>query len=441
VIDLHELVQRAVRTSGAAGAQLAVATSDGIVAASAGTADAERGASMSDVTPLQVGSISKTLVAAAWASAADRGLVDLDAPLSALAPAFRPRDPRARAISARQALSMSSGLDTGPYVEWTADCVDDYLAMVADDPLLFAPGTAFAYSGVGFVLAARALEHVLGAAWTDHVRDALLEPLGMHATRLGADADAAPGHAPAGAGFAVDRESSAWPVLAPTGTTAVSTASDLARLARAMAGGAGEAPLTTAARERMHSPVVSVDVGLIASAWGLGLYRREVAAPSGTVLVAGHGGRWRQGVCDVVWLPGTGTGYAVTTNTPARAGALIHLVGAALLPELTGAADAWPAPRPAPGPVDDAFAGAFRSPAGEFVVAPHPQGIRLTVTRHPRPGTTDAWGETDQVLAPIGGRRFLPVGEGLDERRLQEVWFSEDLTRVYDGLACGVRVG
>jgi CubicO group peptidase (beta-lactamase class C family) len=437
VTGFDALLAAAVAESGVVGAQLSV-VADGVVRdAATGVADAATGAPLTADMPLQVGSISKVWTAVAAVAAADRGLFPLDAPLHELVPAFAPADPRARAITAVHAMSMSSGLDTGPYVDGPRDAasVDRYLALVADDPLLFAPGTRFAYSGVGVVLLARALERVLGRDWADLVADDVLRPAGMHASSVAADAAHAPGYAFED-GVPVRVAPGRAPVLAPTGTTAVSTAHDLALLAGELSAPTDGALLSRDALALLHTPTTPVAVGLIADHWCVGPYARTHDG----IVVAGHGGRWASGVCDVVWLPGRGVGYAVTTNTPSRAGALVHAIGSRLLPELTGVAGAWPAPVPAPGPGVAELAGEFESPAARFTVTPEGDGIRLVVRRSPRPGTFDAWGETDEALVRIGPRRFLPAVTGRNERRLQEVWFSDDGEFVYDGLAAGRRV-
>ncbi|MFT4029627.1 MAG: serine hydrolase domain-containing protein [Protaetiibacter sp.] len=442
MIDSAAVLAEAAAESGVAGAQLAVAGPGGLTAHAVGWADAAEHRPLTDDGILQLGSISKPLVALAALRLAEQGRLDPDAPLAATVPAFAPRDPAARAITARHVMSMSSGLDTGPYV--TGDDVDGYLRLVADDPLLFAPGEAFAYSGVGIVLLARALEHLTSLAWHAAVAQLVLGPAGLDGIRLDGAHRHEPGHRLERSGALITRyDAGDMPAMGPTGTTATGTASDLARLGALLAGD-GDGVLAPATLAAVHAPVTPVSAGLIADHWGLGVYHRTIADAAGRPLqIAGHGGRWSDGVCDVVWLPGRRLAYAVATNTPQRAGALIQAVGRRMLPALSGVDDAWPSP--APVAVDRAetraLAGSYTSPAARFEVTPVAEGLQLRVTRHPRPGTVDAWGETDATLAPIGPRRYLPVAEGLDERRLQEVWFSPDGRFVYDGLAAGRRDG
>ncbi len=438
MIDLAAVLEEAVGESGVVGAQLALAKPGGFSEQAVGLAHASLGSPLDPGNPVQVGSFAKPLLATAALRLAEQGALDLDAPLSAFVPAFAPRDPRARTISARHAMSMSSGLDTGPYLR--GGDTDDYLALIADDPLLFAPGDGFAYSGVGVVLLARALELSLGLPWHRIVTELVLTPLALDRTRLDGRGEHVPGHRIDAAGrIHAEHDPGDVPVLGPTGTTAVSTAGELARIGASFAGGP-DTLLSPASLAAMHAAVTPVGAGLIADHWGLGVYRRVVGGdPLSPVLLAGHGGRWRDGVCDVAWIPGAATAYAVTTNTPQRAGALIQAVARRMLPELGVEAPARPAPIEVDPAEIAAVVGEYRSPAARFSVVPSEGGIRLRVRRRPRPGTFDAWGETDAALVPIGARRYLPVAEGLDERRLQEIWFSPDGRRVYDGLAAGVR--
>jgi len=50
---------------------------------------------------------------------------------------------------------------------------------IAQMPLLFAPGTEFAYNPNGFQVAARIVEILTGKAWNTHFKDTLYDPLGM----------------------------------------------------------------------------------------------------------------------------------------------------------------------------------------------------------------------------------------------------------------------
>ncbi|HEX8386996.1 MAG TPA: serine hydrolase domain-containing protein, partial [Rubricoccaceae bacterium] len=88
-------------------------------------------------------------------------------------------------------LSMRSGMgdfDTDPdYRNYHASLpglrsTDDYLALFADDTLLFDPGTDTAYSNAGYVVLGKVIERVSGQSYYDYVREHVFDPAGMTGT-------------------------------------------------------------------------------------------------------------------------------------------------------------------------------------------------------------------------------------------------------------------
>jgi CubicO group peptidase (beta-lactamase class C family) len=63
--------------------------------------------------------------------------------------------------------------------------LDETLVRFHDQPLLFAPSTKFAYSGVGYFVLAKVIETVSGRSYEDFLRTEIFSPLGMDDT--GAD--------------------------------------------------------------------------------------------------------------------------------------------------------------------------------------------------------------------------------------------------------------
>lgn len=62
--------------------------------------------------------------------------------------------------------------------------IDQQVALVAESPLLFKPGTDFAYTSLGYNLAGAAIEQADGRAYGDYMRQAVFQPLGMNRTSL-----------------------------------------------------------------------------------------------------------------------------------------------------------------------------------------------------------------------------------------------------------------
>ncbi len=122
-------------------------------------------------TPLDTGtlfeaaSLSKPVFAYLVLRLADRGAFDLDRPLfEMLAYPRAAHDERYKRITARMALSHGTGLPN-----WGGEQL----------ALKFDPGTAYSYSGEGFVFLQKVLEHVTGHSLDELARREVFQPLGM----------------------------------------------------------------------------------------------------------------------------------------------------------------------------------------------------------------------------------------------------------------------
>ena len=224
--------------------QVVVAEGDSVLLSrSCGTADA-KGRAVSYATGFAAGSITKSITAALTVLLAERGVMSLDASISAYVPGV-PMDKRA--ITIRQLLTHTSGLPLDAEGLFAADAREDVLKKTLREKVEAAPGERFGYSNAGFQLLAAAVENASGKPLPKLAAAELFAPLGMRDTGLGADyarsvRDAADG-----------RNEWKWlPGLhewrqpwAGTGAgDLVTTARDLSRWARALQGGG---PLTRAA--------------------------------------------------------------------------------------------------------------------------------------------------------------------------------------------------
>lgn len=196
-------------------------------------------------TVFMIGSCSKSFTAMTAALLAERGQVDLDAPLSSLAPVSLERD--GRPVSLRHLLTNSSGLPnlglseivSGKYLygKLPGDYQDHYpfgsgesiLAFVQDaaPEMVGAPGGQYIYSNEGFSLAGEVLAAAAGQAFPDLVAETLFAPLGMGSSGYRAQdfpqgSDLASGHLSGGIPAPVYFE----PAIAGAGGI-LSTAADL----------------------------------------------------------------------------------------------------------------------------------------------------------------------------------------------------------------------
>jgi serine beta-lactamase-like protein LACTB, mitochondrial len=120
--------------------------------------------SRTPITPLtrfRLGALSKPLTAVAVALLHDRGRLDLDAPVQRYVPAYPEKQ---WTVTARQLMGDVAGVhrirgdnnDAMPVER--CGSLDEAVALVAGDPLLFEPGTEHRYSIYGWVLVSAAVE-------------------------------------------------------------------------------------------------------------------------------------------------------------------------------------------------------------------------------------------------------------------------------------------
>ena len=149
-----------------------------------GYADVDR-TPMTPLTRVRLGALSKPLTAAAVALLHDRGRLNLDAPVQRYVPAYPQKQ---WTVTTGQLLGDVAGVhrirgdnnDAMP----TRHCasLDESVALLADDPLLFEPGTQHRYSIWGWVLVSAAVEGAAGEPFDHFMVRQVFEPLGMDRT-------------------------------------------------------------------------------------------------------------------------------------------------------------------------------------------------------------------------------------------------------------------
>lgn len=136
-------------------------------------------------TAFYIASSTKSFTALVALLLAERGLVDLDAPITSYAPEFTlPAPLDASRVTLRRLLSHRAGFESGPLsfrTAFTGDLpADSLLAMAARSAV--AVDTGFTYTNTAFIVAARVLERVTGVAWQELVAREVAEPLGLGRT-------------------------------------------------------------------------------------------------------------------------------------------------------------------------------------------------------------------------------------------------------------------
>ena len=166
----------------------AVAADGKVVWAEAyGFADLEQRVPATTETGFRIGSVSKTLTAAAVVLLHQRGQLDIDVPIQQYVPTF---PDKGYPITIRELAGHLGGIRHYRDADFPGrsdnvrhyDSLAQALAIFANDSLVAPPGTTWAYSSYGFNLIGIALEHATGKPFLDLMRDEVFAPLGMRHT-------------------------------------------------------------------------------------------------------------------------------------------------------------------------------------------------------------------------------------------------------------------
>jgi CubicO group peptidase (beta-lactamase class C family) len=339
--DVQTLLDDAVGRAGAAGAQLSLALGGEQMDFASGFANANRGEVMMVDTIGMIGSITKLFNAAMVVSLADAGHVSLDKEISAYVPGLALADGAESVVTLRQLLSMSAGLDNGPYNVRGAgeDSLSDYVHSLADVALLYPPGQGFGYSNAGCCLAGYVAQRVMNERWDRLVRERVIGPCGIDEFALGADE--LPFHR-VSVGHEASKTSAPHPVIrpwghsqaqAPSGSSLAMSARGLARFGRILAGGGcigGRQALSATTVGSMTEPTAAVPGPIpsfgVGDAWGLGPSRSQWSGHT----TWSHSGGVRSARSLLSWFPSFQGVVALTVNTPDAFSALTTYVMRAL---------------------------------------------------------------------------------------------------------------
>jgi CubicO group peptidase (beta-lactamase class C family) len=233
-----------------------------------GFADIEGGRPMAMDTLLWMASTGKVVTSAAFMTLVDAGRVSLDDPVWKYLPHFRTlyraRDPEhpgddvvplENTVTLRHLLSHTAGLQWLPgffqHRELTYLSLESQTHVYAASPFLFEPGTSWRYSNAGINTVGRVIEVVTGKSYEDFMDETVFNPLGMADTGYHPTPEQVARRA---YGYAYDNETRSWVCSAVTpqmslipydgpnrhaecGGGLFSTAADMARFARMVAGG------------------------------------------------------------------------------------------------------------------------------------------------------------------------------------------------------------
>jgi CubicO group peptidase (beta-lactamase class C family) len=427
---LGELCAQTIERLDITGAQVAVDAGDTLVYAEAGTANADLGTPVTADTCFQIGSTTKVYTAMLVMQLVDQGRLDLDRPVTDYLPDVRLASTGDwRAITPRHLMSMTSGLDNGPYTDTGRDdaSVARYVDLLAEIPLTFAPGSAYGYSNASTIVSGLLVETLTGRCWDDVLRDRLLGPAGL--TESVSLFEELPYHRIAVARHdeGTARRWSRGRAGGPSGATLATSARDLVRfgrlfLRRGLAAD-GTRLLSESAVAAMQTPQVDLPARILADSWCVGMYQKVWAGTE----VFGHSGTTGNGSSTLLWIPEHDISIAVIVNTPPRGYPFADAVFDTVLREWLGLAKP---PRPAPGagrPANaERYAGRYDAHGLSYDVVARNGDLVLTVDRmiDHDPATGRHEEPVSTLLRPIAPDRFLPENDAVTSHHTWDIAFT-----------------
>jgi D-alanyl-D-alanine carboxypeptidase len=292
--ELRRLLDQLV-AAGAPGAAALVRDGRAVKQAASGAADLRSGRRMRSGLNYRAGSMTKPFVATVVLQLVAEGKLSLSDTVERWLPGVLPYGDQ---VTIRQLLNHTSGvpensleplvvLYTFPDGRSRAWTPRELVALIADQPPDFPPGTAFSYSNTGYVLAGMIVEAATGRMLGQELTRRIIRPLGLRDTFFPVNRPDIPGPNPRGyslplvdqAGplldFTVYNPSLAWGA-----GNLISDLVDLERFFRALLGGR---LLPAKLLAEMTTPV---DTGVPGFGYGLGL--AVLQTPSGRLI--GHDG-------------------------------------------------------------------------------------------------------------------------------------------------------
>jgi D-alanyl-D-alanine carboxypeptidase len=291
--ELRGLLDQVV-AAGAPGAAALVKDGHATQQAASGLADLRSGRPMRPGLTYRAGSVTKPVVATVVLQLVAEGRLSLSHTVARWLPGILPYGDQ---VTVRQLLNHTSGvpdyvaeplvqLYTSPQGRFRAWRPRELVALVADQPPLFPPGTGWSYSNTDYVLAGLVVEAATGTRLGKELNRRILRPLGLRDTFFPVNRPDIPGRNARGYSLPLGQEEGPLldftvynPSLAWAAGNLTSDLGDLARFFRALLGGRLLPPRLLA---EMTTPV-DTGQGL---GYGLGLVVLET--PAGRLI--GHDG-------------------------------------------------------------------------------------------------------------------------------------------------------
>ena len=275
----------------------------------------EQGKLVTDTTRFRLASVTKVLTALCLCRLAEKSVLSLDTVVQNILPWCQPKEANGRLMTVRDLLSHGAGLPMDaafPY--WTTAVYpqrEDLIKTIPFQRQVYAPGTRFKYSNLGFAIVGLLVEQITGEDFSCVLDKEIIHPLGMKHTSLEPD-EFAIGETAIGYRRVSEGKPKA-PVpfiqefaMAPCGN-AVSTVEDMQLLLTELCSGQrlGLEKSTLYEMMRIHHFINPWTVG-----YGLGLYLRNHS--EGTLV--SHGGELAGHKAQFMLIPERQVGVIVLSN-------------------------------------------------------------------------------------------------------------------------------
>ncbi len=269
--------------------------------------EAHPGVPMTPDHLFRVASVTKTFVAATMLQLVDEGAVSLDDKVDKYVSGV----PAGNAITVRMLLNHTNGL-----YDYTTDATFWQQALAQPDtpvapqtlvdvgtshPATFAPGTGWAYTNTGFILAGMIIESVTKTSASAAIRQRTFAPAGLNATFFDGEETLPAPVVTATDAQGMDVTNAVHPSVNWTAGAIVTTAGDLADWASQLYGG----HILSAPRlAEMMTPVVTGSPGL---SYGLGADLYDASKLGNFSPAVGHGGHLPGFFTDMYYMLNDGT--------------------------------------------------------------------------------------------------------------------------------------
>ena len=314
VTAAHQTAEAALK-AGVPAVQIAVSRGGQIIYSEEfGVTDVIRATPATSRSLMQIGSVTKQFTAAAILRLVERGALTLDDRIEKFVPEF---NPRGATITVRELLSHTSGLPRNWYppgaaVDFTLPVTRaQTIAALNAQPFLSAPGTAWSYSNVGYILLGYAIESITGLSYVNFIHTELALPLALTDTGVCGTSNLP---LPDGYGLINSSNGTIWvrlsaqhPSVPFSAGSLCSTASDLARWSHLLATGQAMLPSSFAT---MTTPARLANNTVVQNGYALGVLAQSLL---------GHPIVWHDGAIDgfqshLVYLSDQDIAVAVLTN-------------------------------------------------------------------------------------------------------------------------------